>query len=295
MNRKRAPQTGFNGQLHEPATAWQLLGNGYRAYNPALMRFHHPDDLSPFERGGINTYAYCSGDPINLADPTGHIAWALLFQRMVSSTRTSFSRLGALVARPFRSARHTFSRRFGARSKGHPGTASSHMSERGSSGSFQGASSHHSSSSSFELGRYGSARSRRTRSRDGSDRESVGSGSRRSSVGSARSVEEPLPRQLIANDAYELPPIQGAQLAAPDRTYGSFVSGAGSRRGSARSQVSQMSGDNGMSQSFGRSGSGSLRGNGIDHLMMLARDQALPGGKSRADYVARWINQVRGA
>ncbi|KPZ24850.1 Uncharacterized protein ALO40_05063, partial [Pseudomonas syringae pv. viburni] len=29
---------GFNGELHEPLTEWQLLGNGYRAYNPVLMR-----------------------------------------------------------------------------------------------------------------------------------------------------------------------------------------------------------------------------------------------------------------
>jgi RHS repeat-associated protein len=74
MIRTRAPQTGFNGQLHEPVTAWQLLGNGYRAYNPVLMRFHRPDDLSPFERGGINTYAYCGDDPLNRMDPSGHFA-----------------------------------------------------------------------------------------------------------------------------------------------------------------------------------------------------------------------------
>lgn len=66
---------GFNGQLREAKIGWYLLGNGYRAYNPRLMRFHSPDSWSPFGGGGINAYMYCAGDPINRADPTGHIGW----------------------------------------------------------------------------------------------------------------------------------------------------------------------------------------------------------------------------
>ncbi|RRU23507.1 RHS repeat-associated core domain-containing protein [Stenotrophomonas sp. 278] len=68
---------GFNGQLHEPATAWQVLGNGHRAYNPVLMRFHSPDHQSPFGKGGVHAYAYCEGDPQNRMDPNGQhwIAW----------------------------------------------------------------------------------------------------------------------------------------------------------------------------------------------------------------------------
>lgn len=50
-----------------------LLGQGYRAYSPMLMRFHSPDSLSPFEDGSINAYAYCSNDPVNHTDPSGHM------------------------------------------------------------------------------------------------------------------------------------------------------------------------------------------------------------------------------
>ncbi|MNV28059.1 hypothetical protein D3C71_1192360 [compost metagenome] len=63
---------GFNGQLREASIGWYLLGNGYRAYNPRLMRFHSPDSWSPFGGGGLNAYMYCAGDPLNRADPTGH-------------------------------------------------------------------------------------------------------------------------------------------------------------------------------------------------------------------------------
>ncbi|SEC52235.1 RHS repeat-associated core domain-containing protein [Pseudomonas taetrolens] len=62
---------GFNGEVRDPASGWYLLGRGYRAYNPGLMRFHSPDSLSPFGAGGINCYMYCTGNPIAFSDPTG--------------------------------------------------------------------------------------------------------------------------------------------------------------------------------------------------------------------------------
>ena len=70
----------FSGQRKGPATGHYLLGNGYRALNPALMRFHSPDSLSPMGAGGLNCYAYCGGDPVNNIDPSGH-AFRSLFRR----------------------------------------------------------------------------------------------------------------------------------------------------------------------------------------------------------------------
>lgn len=69
---------GFNGEHLDRLTGLYLLGNGYRAYSPALMRFLSPDSMSPFGAGGLNPYAYCAGDPINRFDPTGHFWEALL-------------------------------------------------------------------------------------------------------------------------------------------------------------------------------------------------------------------------
>jgi len=67
------PCAGFNGERRDRFTGSYLLGQGYRAFSPVLMRFHSPDSFSPFDEGGINAYVYCSGDPVNAIDPTGHI------------------------------------------------------------------------------------------------------------------------------------------------------------------------------------------------------------------------------
>jgi len=65
---------GFNGERLDPLSQTYHLGNGYRTYNPTLMRFNVPDSWSPFGSGGLNQYAYCEGDPINRSDPSGHMS-----------------------------------------------------------------------------------------------------------------------------------------------------------------------------------------------------------------------------
>lgn len=87
---------GYNGELAEADTGWQLLGNGYRAYNSVLMRFNSPDSWSPFGEGGVNAYAYVEGDPVNGVDPTGHFGiftpFKMLF-RAVMRTPTTNSKI----------------------------------------------------------------------------------------------------------------------------------------------------------------------------------------------------------
>ena len=74
---------GFHGERPDPVTGHYLLGNGYRSFNPVLMRFNSPDSMSPFGKGGINSYAYCAGDPVNLSDQNGHFpVWPALMKTL---------------------------------------------------------------------------------------------------------------------------------------------------------------------------------------------------------------------
>ncbi|WCM51094.1 RHS repeat-associated core domain-containing protein [Pseudomonas sp. WJP1] len=85
---------GFNGERPDAMTGHYLLGNGHRAFNPVLMRFNSPDRLSPFDKGGINSYSYCLGDPINMSDPTGRAGtWYSFFTNKVIDlwSKTDFS------------------------------------------------------------------------------------------------------------------------------------------------------------------------------------------------------------
>lgn len=81
---------GFNGERRDPVTGSYLLGNGYRTFNPLLMRFNSSDALSPFGKGGLNAYAYCLGNPVSFSDSTGHMPKSILdlVRSVTKTTRT---------------------------------------------------------------------------------------------------------------------------------------------------------------------------------------------------------------
>jgi RHS repeat-associated protein len=110
---------GYNGEARESQTGRYLLGNGYRAYNPVLMRFHSPDSLSPFEEGGLNSYMYCEGNPVDFVDPSGNrsfFAWLrdTLFSKSPKPipksapkpTSKSAPNTATLVSSPAKSSKH---------------------------------------------------------------------------------------------------------------------------------------------------------------------------------------------
>ncbi|RMV69560.1 hypothetical protein ALP05_02115 [Pseudomonas caricapapayae] len=90
---------GFNGELLDSITGHYLLGNGYRAYNPVLMRFNSPDSLSPFGKGGLNAYAYCAGDPVNRSDPDGREFIDVLLTSTYIAAGLLTAGIGLLLAR----------------------------------------------------------------------------------------------------------------------------------------------------------------------------------------------------
>lgn len=90
---------GFNGERRDPVTGHYLLGNGYRAFNPVLMRFNSPDSLSPFGKGGLNAYAYSLGDPVNRVDPMGEFAiLAQLVNQLISAPFAAVQRVGKVLS-----------------------------------------------------------------------------------------------------------------------------------------------------------------------------------------------------
>lgn len=91
-----APAIGFNGQRIEPRTEWYSLGHGHRVYNPVLRRFHGPDRKSPFDKGGLNAYVYCLGDPVNHEDPTGQFGTEIVMG-VVNRVRTVARRVSDYI------------------------------------------------------------------------------------------------------------------------------------------------------------------------------------------------------
>lgn len=86
----------FNGEVLDGWIGGYHLGNGKRVYWPRLMRFTSPDDLSPFMAGGINPYAYCKGDPVNLRDPSGQAPSGKV-PTLFSQARTALIKQGVIT------------------------------------------------------------------------------------------------------------------------------------------------------------------------------------------------------
>jgi len=59
----------FPRQYYDQETG--LHYNYFRDYNPGIGRYIEPDPIGLM--GGINVYAYCMNDPINMADPSGQV------------------------------------------------------------------------------------------------------------------------------------------------------------------------------------------------------------------------------
>lgn len=79
-------RVAYAGEIREADTGWSFLGE--RPYSSTLRRFIAPDPVSPFDGGGVNRYAYCSGDPVNRIDPSGHtwLAWIGASQGLAGNT-----------------------------------------------------------------------------------------------------------------------------------------------------------------------------------------------------------------
>lgn len=90
------PLLAFIGLRCEPGTAWSMPGNGQRVYNSNLMRFHSADRFSPFDKGGLNAYTYCAGDPVNRLDRNGNDSMRVM-QQVASGGSGIISFVNALL------------------------------------------------------------------------------------------------------------------------------------------------------------------------------------------------------
>ena len=64
----------YRGYYYDANTNLYYLNARY--YSPELRRFISPDDtayLDPETPNGLNLYVYCNNDPVNYADPSGHM------------------------------------------------------------------------------------------------------------------------------------------------------------------------------------------------------------------------------
>lgn len=91
------PISAFCGEPRDTLTGLYHLGDGHRQFNPAIMRFHGVDTLSPFGQGGLNAYMYCGADPVNRVDPSGKMGITIA-QRVLTITLHTLTPVALIVS-----------------------------------------------------------------------------------------------------------------------------------------------------------------------------------------------------
>ena len=128
---------GYNGEWKDEILQSYSLGQGHRYYSPALMRFLSPDALSPFGQGGVNTYCYCLGDPVNRHDPSGRISIIKLMMPWRKTGLTQFLKQHGIPKEPLKPFLKTWGKSLSVYKKQEDGTYNHFLiKENGKNGSY---------------------------------------------------------------------------------------------------------------------------------------------------------------
>ncbi len=87
-----------------------LLDFGARMYNPAIARWTATDPLAE-KYYGISPYAYCMGDPVNMADPYGLTSYNV--NGTIHEIQDGYDEVINVTRREFRAVRHDWNRGYG--------------------------------------------------------------------------------------------------------------------------------------------------------------------------------------